>query len=59
MAELTRHRNKNPRNCERCRGLGQMVVAEYNLKPEGRLTMYLCATHAAYWSAQHGVEFVA
>lgn len=33
------------------------MPAEWNLKPEGKATMYLCEPHARYWAAQAGIEF--
>lgn len=61
MAEagIKPHRTKNPHGCERCREARRHVDAEWNLKPEGKPTMYLCGPHARYWAAQYGIEFAA
>lgn len=59
QARLKRHRTTNPQGCERCRLGHRHVDAEWNLKPPGKATMYLCDTHARYWAAQYGIEFSA
>ncbi len=53
---LKRHRKTNPQGCQRCRDHRRLVPAEWNLKPDGKGTMYLCEPHARYWAAKEGLE---
>jgi len=58
-ASIKPHRKTNPQGCVRCRESRRHVDAEWNLKPEGKPTMYLCETHARYWAEHYGIQFAA